>query len=258
MLHSQPHAGPRVGLLVTCLVDLVRPSVGDATVKLLTDAGCTVDVPRQTCCGQPAYNSGDREDAAALARTMIAALEGYDYVVVPSGSCGGMVKLHYPELFDETDPWRARAEALAVRTFELVSFLTDVLGVASVAARFDGRVTYHDSCSGLRELGIAEQPRRLLDGMAGIERVDLDDAHVCCGFGGVFCVKYGAISNEMVSRKVEAIAASGADTILAGDLGCLMNIAGKLKRIGSPVEARHVAEVLAGMVDLPAIAEPRR
>lgn len=257
MVEGQASGGPSVGLLVTCLVDLIRPTVGDAAVKLLTDAGCRVDVPEQTCCGQPAYNMGDRADAAAIARTTIAAFERYDYVVVPSGSCGGMVKLHYAELFDEADPWRGRAEALAARTFELVSFLVDVLGVEAVPARFAGQVTYHDSCSGLRELGIAAQPRRLLDGVAGLEHVDLEDAHVCCGFGGTFCVKYGAISNEMVSRKVEAIAASGAGTILAGDLGCLMNIAGKLKRLGSPIEARHVAEVLAGMADRPAIAEPR-
>lgn len=248
-------AQPKVGLLVTCLVDLLRPSVGDATVKLLEDAGCIVDVPRQTCCGQPAFNTGDVDDARAMAKNVIAAFEAFDYVVVPSGSCGGMVKLHYAELFAADDPWRGRADAVAAKTFELVSFLTDVLGVDAVPARYEGRVTYHDSCSGLRELGIQSQPRRLLDTVEGLSRVELDDAHVCCGFGGVFCVKYGEISNEMVSRKTEAIVASGADTILAGDLGCLVNIAGKLKRIGSPVEVRHVAEVLAGQTGVPAIGE---
>lgn len=251
-------AAPRVALFVTCLVDLMRPSIGDAAVKLLRDAGCTVDVPRQTCCGQPAYNSGDVDDARALARNMIAAFEGFDYVVVPSGSCAGMVKLHYAELFGADDPWRARAEALAARTFELVSFLADVLGVVPAAPPFHARLTYHDSCSGLRELGIAAQPRRLLDAVPGAERVEMEDAEVCCGFGGLFCTKYGEISNEMVSRKAEAIVASGADMVLAGDLGCLINIAGKLKRIEASVAVRHVAEVLAGTTDaVPAIGEPQ-
>lgn len=250
---------PRVGLLATCLVDLLRPSVGDAAVRLLEDAGCIVEVPRQTCCGQPAYNSGDMKDANALARNVIAAFESYDYIVIPSGSCAGMVKLHYPDLFAPEDPWLARAEALATKTFELVSFLTDVLGQSPAPVHFAGKVTYHDSCSGLRELGIAAQPRRLLDAVTGLERIEMEDAQVCCGFGGVFCVKYGEISNEMVSRKAEAIAASGADTVLAGDLGCLINIAGKLKRMESSIAVRHVAEILGGLAgDVPAIGEPRR
>lgn len=251
-------AAPRVALFVTCLVDLMRPSIGDAAVKLLRDAGCTVDVPRQTCCGQPAYNSGDVDDARALARNMIAAFEGFDYVVAPSGSCAGMAKLHYAELFSTDDPWRARAQSLAGRTFELVSFLADVLGTVPAAPPLHARVTYHDSCSGLRELGIAAQPRRLLDAVEGAARVEMEDAEVCCGFGGLFCTKYGEISNEMVSRKAEAIVASGADMVLAGDLGCLLNIAGKLKRIEAPVTVRHVAEVLAGMTDaVPPIGDPR-
>ena len=251
-------SGPRVALLVTCLVDLLRPSIGDASVKLLEDAGCIVDVPQQTCCGQPAYNTGDTKDARALACNTIASFEAYDYIVVPSGSCAGMVKLHYPDLFASDDPWLVRAQAVAAKTFELISFLTDVLGQSPAPATFDGKVTYHDSCSGLRELGIAAQPRHLLDAVDGLERVELEDSQVCCGFGGVFCVKYGEISNEMVSRKAEAIIASGAGTVLAGDLGCLVNIAGKLKRMEAPVQVRHVAEVLAGMVgDVPAIGEPR-
>ena len=153
----------RVALLVTCLVDLFRPSIGFAAVKLLEEAGCTVEVPRlQTCCGQPAYNSGDRADAKAIARQVIAAFAGYDYVVVPSGSCAGMVRVHYPDLFVDEPATRADAEALAARTYELVSFLTDMRGVTAVAARCAKRATYHDSCSGLRELGIKAQPRRLL------------------------------------------------------------------------------------------------
>ena len=251
-------SGPHVALLVTCLVDLLRPSIGDASVKLLEDAGCTVAVPRQTCCGQPAYNTGDTKDARALARNMIASFEDYDYIVVPSGSCAGMVKLHYPDLFAPGDPWLVRAQAIAAKTFELISFLTDVLGQKPASPAFEGKVTYHDSCSGLRELGIAAQPRYLLDAIDGLERVELEDAQVCCGFGGVFCVKYGEISNEMASRKAEAIIASGAGTVLAGDLGCLINIAGKLKRMDAAVQVRHVAEVLAGTAaEVPAIGEPR-
>jgi L-lactate dehydrogenase complex protein LldE len=248
----------RVGLLVTCLVDLFRPSVGFAAVALLERAGCTVEVPRaQTCCGQPAYNSGDREDAKAVARQVIAAFAGYDYVVAPSGSCAGMVKVHYPELFAEEPAMRAQAEELASRTWELVSFLVDVRGMTGVAARWGRSVTYHDGCSGLRELGVKEQPRRLLAAVEGLRLRELPGAEVCCGFGGTFCVKYPEISDKMVSDKATEIAATGADSVLAGDLGCLLNIAGKLLRLGIPVEARHIAEVLAGMTDTPAIGAPR-
>src|SRR6185369_2369749 len=153
---------PRVGLFVTCLVDLIRPAVGFAAVKLLEDAGCLVEVPTQTCCGQPAYNSGDRADARAIAEQVIAAFEPYDYVVAPSGSCAGMIKLHYDGLFPGDGPWEARAIAFGEKVFELVSFLTDVRGLTNVDASFAGTVTYHDSCSGLRELGVRAQPRRLL------------------------------------------------------------------------------------------------
>jgi L-lactate dehydrogenase complex protein LldE len=249
---------PTVGLFVTCLVDLFRPSVGFAAVKLLEDAGCRVEVPpTQTCCGQPAWNSGDRADAAAIARAVIAAFEPYDYVVAPSGSCGGMIKMHYPELFAGDAAWAARATALAAKTFELVSFLVDVRGVKRVEAAFAGSVTYHDSCSGLRELGIRDQPRRLLKTVAGLRFRELAEADVCCGFGGTFCVKYPDISNAIVEKKTAAVAASGATTLLAGDLGCLMNMAGKLQREGRAVSARHVAEVLAGIGDTPAIGEVR-
>ena len=249
----------RVALLVTCLVDLFRPSVGFAAVKLLEAAGCAVDVPRlQTCCGQPAYNSGDRADARAIARQVIAAFAGYDYVVAPSGSCAGMVRAHYPGLFADEPAMRAAAEALAARTYELVSFLTDVRGMNSVAARCDKAVTYHDSCSGLRELGVKAQPRRLLDSVAGLKLSELPGAEICCGFGGTFAVKYPEISDKMASDKVADIAATGAECVLAGDLGCLLQIAGKLSRAGSRVEARHVAEVLADMTDtVPPIGAPR-
>jgi L-lactate dehydrogenase complex protein LldE len=248
---------PRVGLFVTCLVDLFRPSVGFAAVKLLTDAGCEVDVPtRQTCCGQPAYNSGDKATAQQLARQTIAAFEAHDYVVAPSGSCAGMLKLHYPALLKDDPAWQARAAAFAAKVHELVSFLVDVRGVDTVDARLDARVTYHDSCSGLRELGISDQPRKLLRSVEGLQLVELTDADVCCGFGGTFSVKYPDISSAIVERKAEHVAATGADLLLAGDLGCLMNMAGKLSRQGRRIAVRHVAEVLAGELADPAIGGP--
>ncbi|HTV89437.1 MAG TPA: (Fe-S)-binding protein [Stellaceae bacterium] len=249
----------RVGLLITCLVDLFRPNIGFAAVALLERAGCTVEVPRsQTCCGQPAYNSGDSADAKAIARQVITAFAGYDYVVAPSGSCAGMVKVHYPELFADEPAMRARAEELATRTHELVSFLVDVRGMREITARWPKRVTYQDACSGLRELGVKPQPRLLLASVAGLRLVEMPGAEVCCGFGGTFCVKYPEISDKMVGDKAAEIAASGAEAVLAGDLGCLLNIAGKLLRLGIRIEARHVAEVLAGMTDAPALGAPGR
>jgi L-lactate dehydrogenase complex protein LldE len=249
-------SNPRVALFVTCLVDVMRPSVGFAAVKLLEDAGCTVDVPEaQTCCGQPAYNSGDKANAASLARNMIAAFKDYDYVVVPSGSCGGMIAKHYPELFAEGSSDHAAATALAGRTHELVSFLVNVLKVERVAAQFPARATYHDSCSGLRELGVKKEPRKLLASVDGVSLREMEDSEVCCGFGGTFCVKYPDISNKMLEKKLKNIVSSGADTLIAGDLGCLMNMAGKLKREGSAIKVRHVAEVLAGDFETPPIAE---
>ncbi len=277
---------PRVGLFVTCLVDIFRPTVGLAAVKLLEEAGCTVDVPAgqtctvglaavklleeagctvdvpagQTCCGQPAYNSGDNRDARDIARRTIALLEPYDYVVVPSGSCGGMIKEHYADLLADEPEWAHRAKALAARTHELIAFLHDVRGMRKVAARYDGTITYHDSCSGLRELGVKGQPRALLRTVAGAKLVELPGAETCCGFGGTFCVKYPEISDKMVGEKTADIVATGADTLAAGDMGCLMNMQGKLKRDGKPIAVRHVAEILAG-VDGPPIGEatdPRR
>jgi L-lactate dehydrogenase complex protein LldE len=244
----------RVGLFVTCLVDLFRPSVGFAAVKLLEGAGCVVEVPEtQVCCGQPAYNSGDRADARAIARQVIEAFEGFDYVVAPSGSCAGMLRKHYPVLFEDDPEMAPRARALASRCFELVSFLTDVLGVTAVHAKFAGSVTYHDSCSSLREMGASEQPRALLRTVEGLSLSEADDREVCCGFGGTFSIKYPDISNAMVTAKTAALTRTGADLVLGGDLGCLMNIAGKLSREGSPVRVRHVAEILAGETGAPPI-----
>jgi L-lactate dehydrogenase complex protein LldE len=243
-----PEQPVRVGLFVTCLVDLFRPTVGFAAVKLLEDCGCIVEVPSaQTCCGQPAYNSGDRADTKAIARQVIAAFSGFDYVVAPSGSCAGMIRSHYPELFADEPAMATEVQHLAQRTYELVSFLTDVMGVTKVAARYDGTATYHDACSGLRELGVKEQPRRLLRSVTGLTIAELPGAEICCGFGGTFCIKYPAISDRMVGDKATEIVATGADTLLAGDLGCLLNMAGKLTRRGSDIRVRHVAEVLAGM-----------
>lgn len=250
---------PRVALFVTCLVDLFRPSVGFAAIRLLEDAGCEVHVPEaQVCCGQPAYNSGDRADTTAIARQVIAAFEGYDYVVAPSGSCGGMIKDHYPALFAAEPDWQRRAEALSARTHELTAFLVDVLKVEKLApVACAATATYHDSCSGLRELGVKAQPRQLLAGVEGLELVEMQTPETCCGFGGTFCVKYGEISTDIVSRKTEDIAATGAGLLLAGDMGCLLNMAGRLQREGKPVQVRHVAEVLAGMTDTPAIGETK-
>ncbi len=278
---------PRVALFVTCLVDLYRPTIGFAAIRLLEEAGCQVEVPRaQTCCGQPAYNTGDRGTARDLARGIIDAFGGYDYVVVPSGSCGGMLKNHLPHLFDDDPNLRPRADAMAAKTFELISFLTDVRGLSHLTVQYQGGpVTYHDSCSGLRELGIKDQPRRLLAAI-GADVIEMTDPEVCCGFGGTFCVKYPDISIRMVSDKTADIVATGTsidattgagartmtaaetgptiqmgpatgvETVLAGDLGCLLNIAGRLKREGHATKARHVAEVLAGMTgQVPPIGE---
>jgi L-lactate dehydrogenase complex protein LldE len=260
MSESEPLAAKppiRVGLFATCLVDLIRPRIGFAAAKLLEDAGCTVEVPSQTCCGQPAFNSGDRQTAREIAMQSIVAFEAFDYVVLPSGSCAGQVIVHYPELFEGDADWSPRARALAAKTFELTVFLNDVLKAAP-KARFAGKVTYHDSCSGLRELGIKAQPRKLLANVEGLQLIEMKDPDVCCGFGGTFCVKYPDVSNKIVEKKTVNIAASEAQTLLAGDLGCLMNMAGKLSREGSGVKVRHVAEILAGMDDEPAIGEPER
>lgn len=244
---------PRVALFVTCLVDMFRPSVGFATLKLLEEAGCTVEVPEaQTCCGQPAWNSGDRATAAKIAQDVIRAFEGYDYVVAPSGSCAGTIVKDYPKMVEE--PWVARAEALSARTHEITSFLTDVLGVKGVAADVPRLATYHDSCSGLRGLKVKAQPRALL-ASAGVTVREMEEAEVCCGFGGTFCVKYPDISTSMVGDKVRNATETGAEMLLAGDLGCLMNMAGKASREGRGIEVRHVVEVLAGMTDAPAIGE---
>ncbi len=249
-----------VGLFVTCLVDLFRPSVAFAAVKLMEEADCSICVPeRQTCCGQPAFNSGDNEDATAMAKMVIEEFEGFDYVVAPSGSCAAMIVKHYPELFCDEPEWHRRAMTLSGKTYELLTFLADVLGVKKVEAALDRKVTYHDSCSGLRELGIKSQPRQLLNTVEGVEVVEGENAERCCGFGGTFCLKFSDISARITDDKCEDILKTGADTVLGGDLGCLMNIAGRMTRKGKTVEVRHIAEVLAGMTDdLPPISQGRK
>lgn len=247
---------PQVALFVTCLVDMFRPEIGFASINLLQQAGCTVAVPeRQTCCGQPAFNSGDRSSTRDIARQTIEAFDGYEYVVGPSGSCIGMLH-HYPELFETSDPWHARALDLKARAFEITSFLVDVLKFSAVQSEFNGQISYHDSCAGLRELGIKQQPRTLLGAVTGLQLNEMDESETCCGFGGTFCVKYPEISNRMVENKTANTAATGAGTLVGGDLGCLLNMAGKLKRQGHDIQTRHVVEILAGTEGSAAIAEP--
>ena len=251
-------ANPRVGVFVTCLVDLIRPRVGFAALHVLKEAGCRVEVPlSQTCCGQPAFNSGEGRHARGLAKRVIRAFEGYDYLVAPSGSCSGTIRKHYPEMLASEPGWAERAASLASRTHELLSFLVDVMGYAPKDIALHASATYHDTCSGLREMGIKAQPRRLLAQVSGLEMRPLQGEETCCGFGGTFCVKYPAISNAIVEEKAENIERTGADLLLGGDLGCLMNMAGKLHRRGARVRAYHAAEVIAGLGDGPAIGEER-
>ena len=237
----------RVGLFVTCLADLARPSVAFATLKLLEANGCEVVVPQaQTCCGQPGYNSGAREVAKQLARKVLAEFRDCDYVVAPSGSCSGQVKVHYVEDLFAGAPELADFERLAARWHELSDFLVNVLKVDRVPGRIEGEVTYHDSCAGLRELGVKRQPRRLLE-LAGARVVEMADCEKCCGFGGTFSVKLGDISTRMALNKCANVRASGAKVMAGGDLGCLLNIEGRLRREGDhDTRVVHFAELIAG------------
>jgi len=242
----------KVGLFVTCLVDLVRPNIGFAALKLLEDAGCTVVVPdSQTCCGQPGYNSGARDIAKVLARKVLAEFRDCDYVVAPSGSCSGQMKVHAVEDLFKGEPEEAEFRSLAAKWFELSDFLVNVLKISAVpnAPAAIGAVTYHDSCSGLRELGIKSQPRMLLSA-AGATIHEMTDCEKCCGFGGTFSIKLGDISTRMAENKCVNIAASGARVLVGGDLGCLLNIEGRLRRNGDmQTKVYHFAEVMAGMTE---------
>jgi L-lactate dehydrogenase complex protein LldE len=250
----------RVGLFVTCLVDLMRPRIGFATLKLLEAAGCEVVVPRtQTCCGQPGYNAGDRAAAQALARKVLDEFSDVDYVVAPSGSCAGTIRIHYPDLFRDAPDERERVERLCARTYELTDFLVGVATLPRVPGSFAGTATYHDSCSGLRELGVKAQPRALLAKVPGLRLKEMDEAEACCGFGGLFSVKFGDIATHIAERKCANIAACGADAVVLGDLGCMLHIEGRLRRRGDmKTRVLHVAEVLAGVENQNETADERR
>jgi len=246
-----------IALFVSCLADLMRPSTAQAALDLLEAAGYRVAVPTpQSCCGQPGYNAGDFEAAASIARQTITQFEGYRYVVVPSGSCAGMLRHHYPKLLE--GEWRERAEAFAGRVFELTSFLCDIAGYAPPRRAGTGSVAYHDACAGLRELGVREQPRQLLRA-AGFTVREPAERDVCCGFGGTFCARMPEISAHMADDRLRQLEATGAQEVVAGDLGCLLALAGRARRRGSSLRFRHVAELLADSA-APPIAEssPRR
>ena len=238
----------RVGLFVTCLVDLMRPSIGFAALRLLEAAGCEVVVPpAQTCCGQPGYNSGDRKAAKALALKVLQEFDGCDYVVLPSGSCAGMIRVHYPALFKDDPAVIESIKRLSARTYELTDFLVNVAKLQNIPGNYSGSLTYHDSCAGLREMGVQAQPRALLARMPGVKLTEMRESTTCCGFGGTFSIKFGEISTRMADNKCEHIAQTGAGAIVAGDLGCLMNIEGRLRRRGDlQTRVLHIAEVLAG------------
>lgn len=247
----------KVSLFVTCLADLFRPSVAWASLRLLEAANCKVHVPdTQTCCGQPAYNSGDRDSAIPVARANIALFEDADYVVAPSGSCAAMLRHHYPRLLD--GQWRERAQVLASRTYEITQFLHDIVGPTALEpiALQAGSVTYHDSCAGLRELGVQEQPRRLLRERCSVQVKEMDNAGTCCGFGGTFCAKMPAVSAQMADDKLAGAERAGASLLTGGDLGCLLQLAGRARRDGRDLEIRHVVELLAGELDTPGIGDP--
>jgi L-lactate dehydrogenase complex protein LldE len=239
----------RVGFFVTCLVDLMRPSIGFAALKLLEAGGAEVYVPpTQTCCGQPAYNSGDRADTIALARKVVEEFEGCDYLVAPSGSCTGMIRTHYPELFNDDLGMRTRVAALGRRTYELTDFLVNVLHLETLPGEFAGTITYHDCCAGLREMGVKSQPRALLAKVAGAELKEMAECETCCGFGGTFSIKFGDISARMADNKCQNIVDAKVDAVVLGDLGCMLNIEGRLRRRGdAKTRVLHIAEVLAGV-----------
>ena len=237
----------KVSLFITCLVDQFCPHVGEATVEVLRRVGCEVVFDeRQTCCGQPAFNSGYRKQAQKFTKRFIRIFEESEaeIIVSPSGSCAAMVK-HFYELFPDDENWRKRAEVIAAKTHEFSEFLVNILGIENVGARFSGKLTWHDACHALRDLNIRNEPRRLLKNVENAEFVELENADVCCGFGGTFSVKYPEISVAILDNKIEAIDKSGADAVVACDASCLMQIGGRLSRLNSKVKPMHLAEILA-------------
>jgi L-lactate dehydrogenase complex protein LldE len=258
---AEPGSSPRKGditqvqLFVTCLVDNFFPDVGFAVVKILETLGLEVEFPQaQTCCGQPAFNGGFWDDARSMARYTLDVLsQSSAPIVVPSGSCADMIIHHYPEILAGDAAYAAKAREVAQRTYEFTQFLVDVLGVTDETRRRGGEearasscLTYHASCHGLRGLGIKEQPQKLLNQIRGVEFKELPETEACCGFGGLFAVKMSGISGAILQRKLDNIEATGADTVVGGDVSCLMHIAGGLRRRGSRVQVKHLAEVLAG------------
>lgn len=236
-----------VALFSTCIVDSLKPEIGFAALKLLEATGCNVSVPSQSCCGQPNYNNGDEQGARALAEQWLQTFEDYDYVVIPSGSCAAMLKCHSSGLFaDVSSMLENRMLALAEKTYELSTFLSEVIvpELGDLPALPAQKVCYHDSCSGLRELGIKQQPRALLGNIKAIELIELDNAEACCGFGGTFCVKHPEISCRLADDKIEAIDSSGAELLLGGDWGCLMHLKGRLDALNKPIDVKHFSEVL--------------
>jgi L-lactate dehydrogenase complex protein LldE len=232
----------RVSLFVTCVVDQVFPQVGIAMAEVLERAGCEVEFREaQTCCAQPAFNSGYRDEARTVAEHFLTTFEGAECIVVPSGSCCSMISHHFAELF----PGDKRVHDLEPRVFEFSQFLTDVLKIENVGASFDGLVTYHDSCHALRELKIKDGPRRLLQNVRGLQLVEMEPAEECCGFGGTFSVKFPEISGGMARTKIDAIERTGAGTVVSIDSSCLMQLQGALRRAGSKIQTMHLAEVLA-------------
>jgi L-lactate dehydrogenase complex protein LldE len=236
-----------VTLFIQCIVDGIYPEVGEAMVRLFSKLGIAMIYPEdQTCCGQPAYNSGFRKEAGRTARRFIEIFESAETIVCPSGSCVNMVRNHYPKLFENDPAWQGRAKLIAKKTYELSEFLVDVLKKEDVGASFDGKVTYHESCHLLRGIGISRQPRTLIANVKGIDFIEMQDADRCCGFGGSFSVKYPDISAAILSDKIKSIEATGADVVVGCDMGCLMNIQGMLSKKGSAVRVLHLAELLAG------------
>ena len=238
-----------VQLFIPCFIDQLYPQTAFNTIKVLEKAGCKVTYnAEQTCCGQPAWNSGDMPSAHKLAQKWLSEFEQFDYVVAPSGSCAGMVKTHYTAVFNNDPDLKMRAARLAERTYELTDFLVNVLGIdqAKLGVSELSQVTYHDSCSGLRELGIQKQPRDLIQRMGGVEILEMKDSRQCCGFGGTFALKYGEVSSAICTDKCEQIQATGAQAVVLGDLGCMMNIEGRLRRMGDNTQVLHVAELLTG------------
>lgn len=234
----------KVSLFITCLADVFYPEVGKDVIEILEDLGCDVDFPKsQTCCGQPAYNSGYHKETRTAAKHMIEAFKDAEYVVAPSGSCVMMVH-EYPSLFPDDEEWRERAKVLAGKTYEFTQFVVEVLGKEDLGAELHAKATVHTSCHMNRLMGIKEPPQKLLSHVKGLELVPLPHNYDCCGFGGTFSVKMAEISEQMVDEKVEHILETDADTLIGMDCSCLMNIKGRLNRRGIPIQVKHIAQVL--------------